>query len=331
MVRFSSLGDVVLTSPVITALRRTYPQAKIDFLVHAHFSSIVSRFATAPDNIIPFNPATGALGLVPFARKLSRNNYDLLIDLHDSLRSKVLRKLIRAGEKRIYRKPRLRRFLLFYLWLNRFKPDFGVVNEYLRFAGVAAAPGSRPQMTVDKDQLPAALANAGLRPGFVAVVPGAAWPRKVWPGHRYVDMLTSLGGDGHPQIALLGGQDDAICDEIAGGLPLGSVVNLKGRTSLEEALSLLGGASLVIGADTGLVHAAEAMGVPAVLIQGPTAWQTGAAVHHPKSTVHEVNLWCRPCSQNGSRKCYRREQYCLTGISAGDVRRTVFDMLGLPV
>ena len=316
LVRFSSLGDVVLTAPVITALRRKYPQAQIDFLVQSRYAPVVRLFNPAPDQIIPF-PPIGAAQLPAFARGLSAQPYDLLIDLHNSLRSKVLRRLIPAGERRVYRKPRLKRLLLFYLWLDRFAADFSVVGEYLRYAGLSDDPGnSRPSMAIPGGDLAAVQAKFDLERPYLAVVPGAAWPQKVWPEERYRELLARLQDHPGIQLVMLGGGEDPICDQIAAHFPEGALVNLKGRTSLEESLGVLAGARVVVGADTGLLHAAEALGVPVVMIQGPTSWQTGARVHDERSVVHQTLLWCRPCSQNGSRPCYRRERYCLTSTQA---------------
>ncbi len=323
LLRFSSLGDVVLTAPVVKALRREYPQAQIDFLVQARYAPVVRAFNPVPDQIIPF-PAIGAAQLPAFARGLSRQPYDLLIDLHDSLRSKLLRRLISARAKRVYRKPRLKRWLLFYLWLDRFAADFSVAGEYLRYAGLTADPAdARPRMAIPAQELAAVQAKFGLERPYFAMVPGAAWSQKIWPEERYRDLLGRLQEHPGIRLVMLGGDADAVCDRIAVHFPAGALVNLKGRTSLEESLAVLAGARAVLGADTGLVHAAEALGVPVVMIQGPTSWQTGARVHDERSVVHQSPLWCRPCSQNGSRPCYRRERYCLTGTQAGAVSESL--------
>ena len=76
------------------------------------------------------------------------------------------------------------------------------------------------------------------------------------------------------------------------------------------------------GSDTGLIHASEALNTPVSMILGPTSSETGATINHPQSMIFEKNnLWCRPCSQNGKRKCIRKEQYCLTGIKINDLVR----------
>ena len=323
------MGDIILSAPVIPALRQTYPHLAIDYLVHERFSSLVRHFDPPPHEVIPFPPGIGAARLPAFARDLARTDYQLVIDLHNSLRSNILRRYFRKAEVRIYRKPRYRRWLLFYLWLNRFDPEFSVVGEYLRYAGLLASESERrPRLAVDGDAAREMRRRFGLDGGYLVCVPGAAWPQKSWFVERYVELFHQRLAGSCPQLVLLGGPQDPICDQLAAALEPGRVVNLRGRTNLEEALAVLSGSRMVIGSDTGLVHAGEALGIPAVMILGPTSRETGAWLHHPTSRLHEVALWCRPCSQNGRRRCYRREQYCLTGITTGQVAESVTRLMG---
>ncbi len=329
VIRFSSIGDIILSAPVIQAIHRTYTDYSVDYLVHERFSPLVRHFDPPPDKVIPFEPGIGATKLPAFIRELAETDYDLVIDLHDSLRSKVIRRYFTETELRIYRKPRLKRWLLFNLWINRFAPDFSVVNEYLRYAGFEEYVGEYPpRLEYDDEAAIEICRHYDLDEEYLVCIPGAAWPQKSWMDERYVELFQRLLADSDPQVVLMGSQQDSICDLIAAGLEPDRLINLKGRTDLEEVLAVLSRCRLVIGSDTGLVHAGEALGKPTVMILGPTSRETGARLHHTRSHIHEVKLWCRPCSQNGRRRCYRRRQYCLEGISVEDVATSVFDILG---
>lgn len=329
VIRFSSMGDIILTAPVINALRQSYPDHTIDYLVHEQFQSLVSHFDPPPHRVIPFPAAVAAAQLPAYARKLAQGDYDLVIDLHDSIRSKLLRRFFPGAQLRVYRKPRLKRWLLFYLLINRYSPDFSVVSEYLQYAGLdLPARERRPRISLGADETVEVLHRYGLEPGYLACVPGAAWPQKSWLKERYIELFGQRLA-GHPgPVVLLGGPHDTICDDIAESLDGAKVTNLKGTTRLAEALAILSRSHGVVGSDTGLVHAAEALGVPIVMILGPTSRETGARTHHPASQVHEVSLWCRPCSQNGQRSCYRREQHCLTGTTVDQVGVSIDRIMG---
>jgi lipopolysaccharide heptosyltransferase II len=330
VIRFSSLGDIVLSSAVVGLLRKRNPHVIIDYLVHERFGPLVAHFDPPPNNIILFPSSIDARRLPGFANDLAKNKYDLVVDLHDSLRSKFLRHFIKPLELRVYRKPRLKRWLLFYGYINRFNRDFSVVSEYLRYAGLSAHGGeSRPKLIVSDSESADVLGRFGLKAGTIACVPGAAWPQKTWIPERYIELFTALPDKAYPSIAILGGQDDHICDSIAKALPPNKTINLKGKTNLNEALAILSESRIAIGSDTGLLHAAEALNIPVVMILGPTSTETGAKVVHPESRTIETELWCRPCSQNGKRKCYRRKQYCIVNITADKVIPEVTSMLGL--
>ena len=84
---------------------------------------------------------------------------------------------------------------------------------------------------------------------------------------------------------------------------------------------------MTVGSDTGMVHASEALGVPVAMVMGPTNAQTGGGTSLDRSVVIEKDIWCRPCSQNGKRPCYRSQQYCMTEISTSDVHRAIQGVL----
>ncbi len=328
VVRFSSLGDIVLTEPVVAALIEKYPEYSIDYLVLERFAPLVAHFEHRPDEILAFPPAITTRELPAYSRRLASKGYDLVIDLHDSLRSKLLRRAFKGSSLRRYQKPRLNRWLLFYLHLNRFSKDFSVVREYLRYAGLEASAPTAPRMQCAADPIAAVQEAFNLADEYLVCIPGAAWPQKSWLIERYIEVFKSRPTGTRPQVVLLGGEDDVICKAIADGLADGGAVNLRGRTDLEQALAVLAGCRLAVGSDTGLMHAAEALGRPIILILGPTSTETGARCHHPASRRHEARLWCRPCSQNGKRPCYRREQFCLTSITARVVGDSIDTLLG---
>ncbi len=319
VIRFSSLGDIVLTAPVIAGLKKVYPGVHIDYLVHRRFSAIVQRFAVVPDNIIEFNEDTTVAELPSYARNISREAYDLVIDLHDSLRSKIIRKFVNCSQLRIYRKPRLKRWLLFKLHINRFTPDFSVIGSYLNYAGLKGQNIDLiPKMLVDESLIDSVVQKYGLLRPYTVCIPGAAWPQKSWPAERYIELFSQRSSD-QRQMVLVGAVSDSICNQIAGNLAHLQLINLSGQTDVDEALTIIAGSAGAIGADTGLMHAAEAFGKRVVLILGPTSKETGAGVHLEDSMQHEHELWCRPCSQNGKRACYRDQQYCIINTATESV------------
>lgn len=219
----------------------------------------------------------------------------------------------------VYKKPRLKRFLLFYFNWNRFDDDFELTDQFLKSVG--AGTEYRPTLYIDpeeKERTSAWLTEVGVKGPFLAVVPGAEWPNKLWSIEGYRDLFNSH----EKTIVVLGGEKDSICSQISDGFS--RVVNLQGMTDLRTSLVILSLGEAALGSDTGLIHAAEALGTPVVMLTGPTSRETGANVRREESIQLYSDVWCRPCSKNGARNCFRSERYCMTGISVTDVDKSLF-------
>ena len=178
----------------------------------------------------------------------------------------------------------------------------------------------RTSLYVSSDEINRAksfLKKEGVDQEFICIVPGAAWKQKQLPVDKYNELIDTLNKKFAFKIVLLGSKNDTICDEIKKDI---NIVNLKDKTSLRMAMSILTISEHTFGSDTGLLHASEALNTPVSMILGPTSMETGASINHPNSKIFEKNnLWCRPCSQNGKRPCIRKEQYCLTGININEI------------
>lgn len=320
IIRFSSIGDIVFTTAVVEGLKEK--GYEIDFLTltpyvpilesHPHISRIIS---------VPRN--SGAKQLRQIGAVLDSEGYAHIYDLHDSVRSRLVRSSLRGGRAAVYKKPRLKRLLVFYFNWNHFDNNFELTEEYLRLA--EAREDCQPTLYVDADEkkrTSAWLKGFGVERPFLAVVPGAAWPNKLWTSDGYREFLSSYDGS----VVVLGGEKDSICGQISDGVS--GVVNLQGKTDLRTSLVILSLAETALGSDTGLIHAAEALGTPVVMLGGPTSRETGANVRREGSTLLYSDVWCRPCSKNGARNCFRSERYCMTGISVNDIQKSVAGAVG---
>ncbi len=320
IIRFSSIGDIVFTTAVVEGLsKKGY---EIDFLTLAPYVPILECHPHI-SRVISVPRAASAKELRQIGSVLDSEGYGRIFDLHGSLRSRLVRRGLSGERTTVYKKPRLKRLLLFYFNWNRFNYNFELTEEYLKLA--EAGEEFRPTLYVDPDEknrTSAWLRKIGVERPFLAVVPGAAWPNKLWTSEGYREFLNSYDGT----VVVLGGEKDSICSHISDGQS--SVVNLQGKTDLRTSLVILSLADTVLGSDTGLIHAAEALETPVVMLSGPTSRETGANVRREGSTLLYSDVWCRPCSKNGARNCFRSERYCMTGISVDDVRESVAGAVG---
>ncbi|MEE9190593.1 MAG: glycosyltransferase family 9 protein, partial [Candidatus Neomarinimicrobiota bacterium] len=262
---------------------------------------------------------------------LNRQGFDMVIDLHNSLRSKLICQRMRRVEIRKLKKPRINRLRLFYFHVNKFEANFSYrlllhqpIGDFVK--DWSSLPDTSLHISrIEKESAKHRLDSLGIRSdSFGVIIPGAAWPLKQWTVQGYIDLISQLKIKSDMDFILIGGRNDTICNEIGNNDILHYVVDLHGKTELRESVAILQCAQFVVGSDTGLVHAAEAVGTPAIMIIGPTSIQTGAGTHLDRSVQVENNaIWCRPCSQNGSRACYRENQVCMDQIPA----KTVFDSI----
>ena len=317
-IKFSSIGDIVLTTSPIISLHKTFPEAQIDFLTLDNFAELLEGLPHI-NSVILFNRSAGLSELRATGKWINKE-YDLIIDFHNTLRSKIIRSKIEKSKVRYLRKPRLKRFLLFRFNKNMFSADFSQIqllnqpiNEWLD--NYEYPPPELYISKIEKQQAKTRITNSGIIKPYIVIIPSAAWEQKQWSSKKYVKLIKEIQLKHNLNIVILGGPKDEICTEIAQRDK--KTLNLQGKTTLREALAIIANSEFVIGADTGLVHAAEALGKRVVMILGPTSRETGAGTNRKDSvTIENTDIDCRPCSQNGKRPCHRKEQYCMTNIAS---------------
>ncbi len=322
VLRFSSIGDIVLTTSPLNRLRSAFPEARIDFMTLSEFSPMLEGH-TAIDRLVCLDRGANLRELLQTARRLRSADYDLVVDLHNTLRGKIIRQQLNHIDNLVFKKPRWKRFLLFRFRKNTFASDFSVLNSMNQVLDPLVDKTEKPPDTsliisdVEQNKAAEFLKENGINGNYITFIPGAAWPQKQWPAEKFALLAKRIHDQFALDIVILGTFKDQICDAIE--KECGFIHNFKGLTSLRESMAILSLSELTIGNDTGMTHIAEALGKNVIMILGPTSRETGAGANRPGSATVEVKLNCRPCSQNGKRPCYRKEQYCLNEISADQV------------
>jgi ADP-heptose:LPS heptosyltransferase len=327
-VRLGRLGDVVLTTGVLAWLGETRGWT-FDVLTSPPFQEL---FAGHPHvrRVLSPDARQGTVRFFRICKELAaeRRGWGLL-DLHGSLRARLLASLWQGPVSR-YRKMALaRRFFLAGRRLPARLP-FRAVGRILtglsvpqRYA-LAVCPGDpppprllRPRLFPAPDELQAAEARLrGLfgrnSPRPIALHPYAAHNLKAWPPERYKALVQDLDLRKIPWICI--GQGTALFPDRA--------ADLTGRTGLRETCALLALCRCLVSGDSGPLHLAAAVGVPVVGLFGPTTREWGFYPTGERDRILELPLPCRPCSLHGRRSCPRSGE-CLAGISSLHVLRTL--------
>ena len=319
LIRLSSLGDILLMTPLLSLLRAACPQAQVDVLVKAEYRDLL-RAHPEITRLLTFDSRQSLLSAL---RALRADRYDLALDLHCTPRSQLLLRGLRARRRLVYNKRVLRRALLVRLGWNTLRDVIPVPELYvapLRRLGLTGRLGP-PTMHLDPESTEAmqahiarTLPDASHQP-LLAVAPGARWPTKRWPVERFATVAQELAREKQAAVVILGGPDEAqlartLYDKI--DVP---VVNAAGTLSLMNSAALLSRCRLLISNDSGLMHMATALRVPVVAIFGPTVQEFGFYPFQARSEVVSEPLACRPCSTKGSIRCPREHHACMQDIS----------------
>ncbi|HEX6916418.1 MAG TPA: glycosyltransferase family 9 protein [Chitinophagaceae bacterium] len=299
VIRFSSIGDIVLTTPVVRCLKQQVPGAEVHYLTKQQFRSIVEA-----------NPHIDRVMLLEHSfelmiHELRQENYDYIIDLHHNLRTLRIKRALKV-KSFSFNKLNLRKWLLTAFRLN-FLPHVHIVDRYLATVkkfGVKNDGQGLDYFIPPRDETKPSDIPAAHQFGYVAVVIGAAHETKKLPLAKLKELCETLR---YPIILLGGPEDRAAGDEISAIDDI-KIYNACGKFSLNESADLVRKAKVVISHDTGLMHIAAAFRKPILSVWGNTVPAFGMAPYYGdflnKEQRFEINrLWCRPCSKIGYKKC----------------------------
>ncbi len=343
LIRFSSMGDVVLQTATVNWLRSLYGNnIKLSFVTSQEFASLIDSHPGI-NNVITFNRRGGETWkhLIQKIDHLDNETpIDLIMDLHATLRSFRLRLNYWTTPALTIDKRRWERFLLTKLKGTFFKRlisqrVFGlepqaqrIINDFESMFfdsyGVRRTKdfihGPHLEMT-SLGHLP----EYKIDGKYIVLAPSASFAPKRWPVKSFVELAQKLLNSTNNKVVILAGPEDKFCEAFA-EIKSERLLNLQGKTSLKESMSILAGAEVCIGNDSGMNHIAEAHGVPCLTIFGPTDPRFGFAPHGSKSKYVSKELWCKPCSTTGSKACFRDKVYCMQEITVGEVYETYVSM-----
>ncbi len=323
LVRFSSLGDVVVQTSVVTWLKATYGQnLRISFVTSSEFKDLLIGH---PDihRVISFDRKGGET-ISALAKKISDihdvDAFDLMLDLHATTRSWLLRFKLWWLPRLVVDKRRFERFVLvgyrymkFTAWTRWAKPWQQVWRTPIDWQGILLAPfKNETVMTFTAG----GLKNAAERP-YAVLAPVASFAMKHWPIEYYLAIAQRFLQDEdfrNWNLVVVAGPDDKHCQAFD-VIQHERFKNLQGKTKLKESLAWMQQAKIVLGNDSGMNHVAEAANVPVITIFGPTHEAFGFAPHLKNSVALSLELACRPCSTTGKKDCFRSEQLCMTQLT----------------
>ena len=322
IIRFSSIGDIVLTTPVIRCLKKQVPDAEVHFLTKDAFRSIVE-----------YNPCIDKLQVLAHSwelmiEELKTEAYDYIIDLHHNVKTLKVKHALKK-KSFSFAKLNIEKYIYTSLKVNVL-PDIHIVDRYLKtveFFGVKNDGAGLDYFIPKQEETTESDIPASHHAGYIACVIGAALGTKRWPVHKWKEFCEKID---HPVILLGGKEDTAAGNEIAAVDSI-KIYNACGKFSINESADLVRKAKVVVTNDTGLMHIAAAYKRPIISLWGNTVPSFGMYPYygvetqnilslHQQYDILQVNkLWCRPCSKIGYNKCPLGHFNCMEKIQADEV------------
>ncbi|MGB7062969.1 MAG: glycosyltransferase family 9 protein [Candidatus Zixiibacteriota bacterium] len=335
IIRLSSLGDVILTTPVIAALKVKFPHSELFFLSKARYGDLL-RNDPRISSLVEFDPAgkdKGLSGFISLISELRSHDFDLLVDLHSNLRSLLVRHLVKSKIKLKYNKRWLSRFLMVHFKFLKTRP-VSTVNSYLEVLKQLNVNTTENRILVflnpeDVDFSDHFLLEQQVKKDdiVVGVHPGAKWETKRWDGGKFARVCQSLVEKLGCKIVLLGDAGEAKLVQLIGkDIPTERLVKAVGLP-LGRVMSLIKRCDCLITNDSGPMHIASALRVPVVAIFGPTHPKLGFAPVGSKNVVLCADVKCSPCSLHGEKRCSKKYIFCMDLIKPDMVIEAVERLL----
>jgi len=318
VVRLSSIGDIILTTPLLRRLKALWPDVEIDYYTRRSFVGLLASNPRVSKVFTGEDPPSGP--------------YDLVIDLQNNFRSHAMIRSLEAGRTARYRKHNWKKWLLIHFGIALYGSGQSVVDRYQ-----SAVKEFGVQSDVQGCELyPAAGERAFAVPFFsdgqptLALCFGAKHFTKRYPSRRFATVLSLLFATLPLRVLLLGGQEDApYAIEIMQALPehfRHAVVNLAGSCSLMQTAALLERCDAVLSNDTGLMHMASAFGKKLFVLFGSSSAFFGFLPYHTPFELFEVaGLRCRPCSHIGRDRCPKGHFRCMNELSESLIAKKIVD------
>lgn len=311
IIRFSSIGDIVLTTPIVRALRLTYPEAKISFLVKENFKVVIADNPLI-DEILLYKNHEQTVAL------LMHRKWDQVIDLQTNLRSRRL-KIALNWRKNYSSFPKLNilKWLQVQLKLKVLPKNKSIIQRYfyaLRDLNIPFMPELGLEFYVSKKwELKAEDIPLGHQAGYVLAVIGGSKFTKRYPIHHWQALVKKIN---LPIIIIGGSEDMEAAIKIKEAAP-DQVYNAIGKFNLQESALLTQKAKVVIANDTGFMHIAAAYQRPLISLWGNTIPEFGMYPYYGSASkvssiiLETKGLSCRPCSKIGYDACPKKHFKCM--------------------
>ena len=309
ILRFSSIGDIVLTTPVIRCLKEQYPNTEVHYATKKSFKTLVEnnphidKFHLLEDN------------LNDLIKSLQAEKFDYVIDLHNNLRTRIIK--LRLGKKAFtFDKLNFQKWVLVKFKKN-LMPDVHIVDRYmdtLKSLGIKNDNKGLDYFIPERDEMPMSWLPENVRKGYAVYAIGGQHETKKMPFPKMVELCKTI----QLPLVLIGGKEDS---EMAERLVnhyegVKHILNLCGKCNLNQSASIIKSSFMVYTHDTGMMHVAAALKKKTIAIWGNTVPEFGMYPYQTEFiSIENKELACRPCSKIGHKECPLGHFKCMNDLT----------------
>ena len=332
VIRFSSIGDIVLASPVLRCLKKQVLTAEVHFLTKSSFKAVTISNPYVDKFFYYDNDIDAVINL------LKQEHYDYIIDLHNNFRSNKVKRSLGVKSYTInklnFEKLLLTKFSIDIMPRRHItKRSLDTVAHF----GIKDDDAGLDYFIPDEDMVNEADIPASHHAGYIAIVIGASYHTKKLPPHKLIALCSAIA---HP-IILIGGKEDAdVGTQVSAAISNGKVYNACGKFNLNESADLVRRSKLVISHDTGLQYIASALNKQVLAIWGSTSPRLDVEPYYSRAFLATLNeppyeniirqpkLRCQPCSKYGNKKCPMGHFKCMEQMDINYIVNRVEYRLG---
>ena len=308
ILRFSSIGDIVLTTPVVRCLKQQMPDAEIHYITKPQFKSLLKN-----------NPYIDKVHILKESftetiQELKYEHFDYIIDLHRNIRTARIKNRLKIISFS-FNKLNWEKWLLVNFKKNKL-PDIHIVDRYLETLKIFDIVNDNKGLDYfipPEDEIDTSSISDELKKGFVAVVVGAYHNTKKLTKNKIISICQKLNAP----IVLLGGPGDKQEGEEIKNAVGNNIYNACGVFNINQSASLVKQANVILTPDTGLMHIASAFKKKVISVWGNTVPEFGMYPYLPdsESEIMEIKgLSCRPCTKIGFKECPKKHFKCINNL-----------------
>ncbi|MCU0342470.1 MAG: glycosyltransferase family 9 protein [Ignavibacterium sp.] len=305
IIRLSSLGDILLTTPLIRSIKTQFPDVKIDMLIREEYADVIKLNPYLNSKLFFKKKEEENNRLI---EQLKNNQYGLVLDLQNNFRSNKIASSLKTTKIK-FNKRSIDKFLLVKFKINRLRKAPQIPVRYSNAIQNFRLDEKGLDLFTDKPANTVLMSKNNL----IGFCPGARHYTKRWPKEYFIELGNKLSQNGFAIILFGGRIDKDICEELHKAIS--NSINLSNDDDLLQTATDMKLCKVIVCNDSGLMHTASAMNTKVMAIFGSTVKEFGFAPYNCANLILEYNsLTCRPCSHIGRSECPKKHFECMKSI-----------------